>query len=254
MVRYPLWLISALALFLASCSGPSLVCTSPICPVAHWPLNEAPGATAVQDLVTSPLFNTGTPKPGPVVAWPGFSGPTSVTGQSGGALYFPGNGATYVEVPSTPDLNLSYGSLYLEAYVAPVPCGANAYYPILDKWDLASANGYTLYLEGVGSGQVRVALRLGGGTFTSSQTFPANFQPPSTGTWTSVAVKVDGTSGAFYVNGNPAGTFTAPAGSTSNALPLWIGALHSAPTGLYPCEIGLDELRVGTVNPSYSGQ
>ena len=251
MVRYPLWLISALALFLASCSGPSLVCTSPICPVAHWPLNEAPGATAVQDLVTNPLFNTGTPKPGPVVAWPGFSGPSAVSGQSGGAFYFPGNGATWVEVPSTPDLNLSYGSLYLEAHVAPVQCGANAYYPILDKWDLASANGYTLYLEGVGPGQVRVAFRLGGGTFTSTP-FSASFQPPSAGTWTKVAVKVDGTSGAFYVNGNLAGTFSAPSGSTTNTLPLWIGALHTAPTGLNHCEIALDELRVGKLNPVFS--
>lgn len=250
-------LLSLLALaagLLAGCSGPQMACMTPICPVAHWPLNEAPGATTVQDLVANPLFNTGTPKPGSVVAWPGFSGPTSVSGQSGGALYFPGNGDTYVEVPSTPDLNLSYGSLYLEAYVAPVQCGAGAYYPILDKWDPAGANGYTLYLEGVGSGQARVALRLGGGTFTSSQTFPANFQPPSTGTWTSVAVKVDGTSGTFYVNGNPAGTFTAPAGTTANTLPLWIGAVHTAPAGLFPCEIALDELRVGRVNSTFSGQ
>ncbi len=254
MVRYTLWLISALAFFLASCSGPNQACTTPICPVAHWPLNEAPGATQVQDLVANPIFNTGTPKPAPVAAWPGFSGPSTVNGQSGGAFYFPGNGNTWVEVPSTPDLNLSYGSLYLEAYVAPVQCGAGAYYPVLDKWDQTSGNGYTLYLEGVSPGQVRVAFRLGGGTFTSTQTFSANFQPPSTGTWTKVAVKVDGTSGAFYVNGAPAGAFTAPAGSTSNALPLWIGALHTAPTGLYHCEIALDELKVGTVNPIFSGQ
>ncbi len=252
MVRFALF-IPVLALFLASCGGPQQACTTPICPIAHWPLNEAPGTTAVQDGVANPIFNTGTPKPGPVVAWPGFSGPTAVAGQSGGALYFPGNGATYVEVPSTPDLNLSYGSLYLEAYVAPVQCGVGAYYPILDKWD-PSGSGYTLYLEDVGSGKVRAALRLGGGTFTSSQTFPANFQPPATGAWTQVAVKVDGTSGTFYVNGNPAGTFTAPSGATANTLPLRIGAVHTAPAGLYHCEIGLDELKVGKVNPIYSTQ
>ncbi|WP_027883390.1 LamG domain-containing protein [Meiothermus rufus] len=251
-MKQPLLLLALAAGLLAGCSGPQMACTTPICPVAHWPLNEAPGATSVQDLVANPLFNTGTPKPGPVAAWPNFTGPTSVTGQSGGALYFPGNGATYVEVPSTPDLNLSYGSLYLEASVAPVQCGAGAYYPILDKWN--SANGYTLYLEGAGTGQARVALRLGGGTFTSSQTFPANFNPSnSSGTWTQVAVKVDGTSGVFFVNGNPAGTFTAPTGSTNNPLPLWIGALHTPPSGFH-CEIALDELRVGKVNPIYSGQ
>lgn len=249
-----IWLLTlSLTPLLFACSGPVAACTTPICPVAHWPLNEASGATTVQDLVTNPIFNTGTPKPGPVAAWPGFSGPSAVSGQSGGAFYFPGNGATWVEVPSTPDLNLSYGSLYLEAYVAPVRCGVGAYYPVLDKWDPAGANGYTLYLEGVGPGQVRVAFRLGGGTFTSTP-FSASFQPPSTGTWTQVAVKVDGTSGAFYVNGNLAGTFSAPSGSTTNTLPLWIGALHTAPTGLNHCEIALDELKVGKVNPIFSGQ
>ncbi len=249
-----LGLLAALVLAPLSACTPQQVCTTPTCPIAHWPMNEGNGATQVQDVVASPIFNHGTPQPGPVVAWPGFTGPTSVTGQVSGALYFPGSGATKVVVPSTSDLNLGYGSLYLEAYVAPVQCGANAYYPILDKWDATGQNGYTFYLEGVGSGQVRAALRLGGGTFTSTQTFPANFQPPSAGTWTQVAVKVDGTSGVFYVNGSPAGTFTAPSGSTSNTLPLWIGALHSAPTGLYHCEIALDELKVGKVNPTFSGQ
>lgn len=110
--------LGLLAVLLAACTGSQQACTTPICLVAHWPLNEAPGAMAVQDLVANPIFNTGTPKPGPVAAWPGFSGPSAVNGQSGGAFYFPGNGATWVEVLSTPDLNLSYGSLYLEAYVA----------------------------------------------------------------------------------------------------------------------------------------
>jgi len=237
---------------LSACTGPQLLCTTPTCPVAHWPMNEVNGATLVQDVVTNPIFNHGLPKPGPVAAWPGFTGPTSVTGHMNGALYFPGNGATYVEVPSTPDLNLGYGSFYLEAYVAPVQCGANAYYPILDKWDAAGQNGYTFYLEGMGPGQVRAALRLGGATFASSTSFAANFQPPATGTWTRVAVKVDGGNGVFYVNGNPAGTFTAPSGSTSNTLPLWLGALHTPPSGLFHCEIGLDEVKLEKINPTFS--
>ncbi|WP_243094894.1 LamG domain-containing protein [Thermus thalpophilus] len=243
-----------LALLLFACSGPTASCTTPICLKAHWPLNESPGATSVQDVVANPIFNQGTPKPGAVVAWPGFSGPTQVSGQTAGALYFPGNGSTWVEVPSTPDLNLSYGSLYLEAYVAPVQCGAGSYYPILDKWDTSSQDGYTLYLEGVAAGQARIAFRLGNQTFFSSQTLPANFTPPSGGTWTQVAVKVDGTSGTFYVNGAPAGTFTAPGGATSNALPLWLGALHTPPAGFFHCEVGLDEVKVGYVNPIFSGQ
>jgi len=250
-----LGLLAALVLAPLSACTPQQVCTTPTCPIAHWPMNEGNGATQVQDVVASPIFNHGTPQPGPVVAWPGFTGPTSVTGQVNGALYFPGNGATKVVVPSTSDLNLGYGSLYLEAYVAPVQCGANAYYPILDKWDATGQNGYTFYLEGVGPGQVRAALRLGGVTFTSSTNFAANFQPPATGTWTKVAVKVDGPNGVFYVNGSPAGTFTAPSGSTSNNLPLWLGALHTPPSGLsLHCEIGLDEVKIDRINPPYSTQ
>jgi len=249
------WLLTlSLAPLLFACTGPVAGCNTPICPVAHWPLDEAPGATSVQDVVANPIFNQGAPQPGPVVAWPNFSGPTRVSGQVNGALYFPGNGDTWVEVPSTPDLNLNYGSLYLEAYVAPVQCGAGAYYPILDKWHATTQNGYALYLEGVAMGQVRLAFRLGSGTFFSSTSFPANFQPPSTGTWTKVAVKVDGTSGVFYVNGSPAGTFTAPAGATTNSLLLWLGALHTPPAGQFHCELGLDEVKVGTINPIYSGQ
>jgi len=248
-------LLAALVLAPLSACTPQQLCTTSTCPIAHWPMNEGNGATQVQDVVASPIFNHGTPQPGPVAAWPGFTGPTSVTGQVNGALYFPGNGDTKVEVPSTSDLNLGYGSLYLEAYVAPVQCGANAYYPILDKWDATGQNGYTFYLEGVGPGQVRAALRLGGATFTSSTNFAANFQPPSAGTWTQVAVKVDGTSGVFYVNGSPAGTFTAPSGSISNNLPLWLGALHTPPSGLsLHCEIGLDEVKIGKINPTFSTQ
>ncbi|WP_199489933.1 LamG-like jellyroll fold domain-containing protein [Meiothermus sp. QL-1] len=241
----------ALGGLLAGCS-PQAACTTPICLRAHWPLNEAAGATGVADMVTNPILNTGTPKPGAVAAWPNMTGPMAVSGQVAGGLYFPGNGATWVEVPSTPDLNLGYGSLYLEAFVAPVQCGAGAYYPILDKW--GGSNGYTFYLEGTGLGQVRAALRLGGSIFTSTQSFTANFTPPSGGIWTQVAVKVDGASGVFYVNGNPAGTFAAPGGSTINTLPLWIGALHTPPGGMGHCEIGLDEVKIGTINPIYSGQ
>ena len=54
--------------------------------------------------MTSPIFNDGHVLPGLV----GSGGLTSVTGQVSGALYFPGNGATKVVVPSASDLNLSY--------------------------------------------------------------------------------------------------------------------------------------------------
>ncbi|AEV15322.1 hypothetical protein TCCBUS3UF1_2730 [Thermus sp. CCB_US3_UF1] len=246
-------LAGGLGSLLAGCT-PSAQCTTPICLVAHWPLNETAGATSVADQVLNPILNTGVPMPGSVQGFPGSGGPLAVSGQVGGALYFPGNGASYVRVPHTPDLNLGYGSLYLEAWVAPVQCGLGAYYPILDKWDASTNSGYALYLEGTGPGQVRVGFRLGGSAFFSSTSFPANFTPPVGGTWTQVAVKVDGNSGSFTVNGAPAGTFAAPSGSTTNSLDLWLGALHTPPSGKVHCEIALDEVKVGRVNPMFSGQ
>ena len=235
----------------SACTGPQMACNSPVCPIAHWPMNETSG-TSVADVVTNPILNMGTAMPGSIVAFPGAGGPWTVTGHTNGALYFPGNGDSYVKVASTPDLNTVS---HFEAWVAPVQCGAGAYYPILDKWDTASQNGYSLYLEGMGPGQVRAVLRIGSSTFTSTTVFPANFNPStSTGTWTHVAVTLDGPYSNFKVNGNPAGTFTAPAGATANNLELWLGALHTAPTGLYHCEIALDEVILGKLNPTYSQQ
>jgi hypothetical protein len=136
-----LGLLAALVLAPLSACTPQQVCTTPTCPIAHWPMNEGNGATQVQDVVASPIFNHGTPQPGPVVAWPGFTGPTSVTGQVNGALYFPGNGATKVVVPSTSDLNLGYGSLYLEAYVARCSVGPT---PISPSWTSGTLRGKTV--------------------------------------------------------------------------------------------------------------
>ncbi len=239
---------------LSACTGPQMVCNTPVCPIAHWPLNETAG-TSVADVVLNPILNTGTAMPGAIGGFPTATGPWAVAGHSNGALYFPGDGGRYVKVPSTPDLNTGYGGLHLEAWVAPVQCGAGAYYPILDKWDTASQNGYSLYLEGMGPGQVRAVLRIGTSTFTSTTLFPANFDPStSSGTWTHVAVTLDGPYSSFKVNGSPAGTFTAPTGTTTNNLELWLGALHTAPTGLYHCEIALDDVILGELNPTYSQQ
>lgn len=253
MYRFGIRLL-LLALFLSSCTGPQMVCNSPVCLIAHWPMDETSG-TSVADTVANPILDVGTAVPGPIVAFPGTGGPWTVTGKNNGALYFPGNGDNYVKVPNTPDLNANYGFLHLEAWVAPVQCGAGAYYPILDKWDAVTQNGYSLYLEGTGPGQVRAVLRIGSSFFLSTTNFPANFNPStSTGTWTHVAVTLDGPYSSFKVNGNPAGTFIAPAGTTTNNLELWLGALHTAPPGLYHCEIALDDVILGELNPTYSQQ
>lgn len=247
-------MVLVLALILGACTGPNLVCTGPICPIARWPMNETSGNT-VADVVYDPILNTGLAIPGPIAAPFTGGGPWTVTGHTGGALYFPGNGANHVKVPSTPDLNGSYNFLHLEAWVAPVQCGMGAYYPILDKWDMATQNGYSLYLEGTGPGQVRAVLRIGSSTFQSTVSLPANFNPSnSSGTWTHVAVTLDGPYSAFRVNGAPAGTFSAPSGTTTNNLELWLGALHTPPPGLFHCEIALDEVMLGKLSPTSSQQ
>lgn len=240
-----------LAPALVACTGPQMACNTPVCLVAHWPMNETSG-TSVADVVANPIFNVGTAIPGPIASFPGTGGPWTVTGHSNGALYFPGNGNGYVKVASTPDLNTVS---HFEAWVAPVQCGAGVYYPILDKWDAVTQNGYTLYLEGVGPGQVRAVLRIGANTFISNATFPANFNPStSAGTWTHVAVTLDGPYSSFKVNGSPAGTFTAPSGTINNSVELWIGALQTAPTGLNHCEIAVDEVKIGKLNSTSSQQ
>ncbi|WP_337845625.1 LamG-like jellyroll fold domain-containing protein [Thermus sp.] len=217
--------------------------------MAHWPLDELPGATSVAETVQN---LTGIPKPGAVQSLFNPGGPWSVLGHMGKAFYFPGNGDSYVEVPSTP--SLTPARFILTAWVAPVQCGMGAYYPVVDKWDPNTGTGYALYLEGVGPGQVRPVARLNGATFTGTTTFAANYDPnANTGTWTEVRLKVDGTLGAFFVNGTPAGTFTAPTG-LSNTIPLWMGAMHQAPSGLYYCEIGLDEVRLDKIPGQWSGQ
>lgn len=242
---------STLMILLSACTGPSPVCTGPTCPVAHWPLNESPGATTVADTVLNPILNTGLPKPGAVQSFPTLGGPWSVPGHTGGALYFPGNGDSYVEVPSTSDLTPT--RFILSAWVAPVQCGAGAYYPVVDKWDPNTGKGYALYLEDAGSGQVRPVVRLNSATFTGTTTFVADYNPTAnTGTWTEVRVRVDGTLGAFFVNGNAAGTFTAPTG-LGNTIPLWMGAMHQPPSGLH-CEIALDKVRLDEIPPGFSGQ
>ncbi|WP_423247931.1 LamG-like jellyroll fold domain-containing protein [Thermus neutrinimicus] len=84
---------------------------------------------------------------------------------------------------------------------------------------------------------------------------PADFSTSTgTGTWTHVAVTLDGPFSSFKINGNPAGTFTAPFGMTSNSLDLLLGAPHTTIPSSVPCGLLLDDVKIGRLNPANSQQ
>ena len=211
--------------------------------VAWYPLDEQDGATAVTDIAPPPgsiVNNVGTPKPGPV----GAGGPTPVAGQVAGALYFTG---PYVEVPPQAELDFGRGDFSIDAWVRPVDCshgGGGVLSPIVDKFN-GPTTGFSFYLDQPTVGVAHVYLNMNGSTFVSSG---SNGTIPTLGsaTWSHIAVTVarplSGTAvGTFYINGLPAGTFTPPAGSVTNTLPMWIGKTR-VPGG--SCEIAIDELEI----------
>jgi hypothetical protein len=212
-------------------------------------MDDAVGATVVSDSAALPIPHPGQAQPGAISTWGNFTGPKSLPGNNGNALYFPGNGSIKVEVANTPDLNFLGGSFFIEAWVAPVGAGPNTFCPILDKWDASSNTGYGLYLEGTATGQARVVFRINSSVLTSTTTLPANYDPiAGTGTWTRVTVKVSvGSSNTvtIFINGTPDATYNVPSTNVANSLPLWIGALHTPPSGQLHMEIALDDVKVG---------
>lgn len=254
MRKFGLLALGATAMLgLVGCN-PQMVCSTPICLTAHWPMDETAG-TSVADVVTNPTYNVGTTQPGPIVLYPNAGGPAAFSGKSGGALYVYAMGSRYIQVPHTSDLNLSYNLLHIEAWVSPQFVPVPGHYVILDKWDASVLNGYRFYLEGDGSGMVKAVLQVGASIFYSSQVIPADFDPSTgTGTWTHVAVTLDGPFSSFKINGNPAGAFTAPSGVTSNSLAVRLGAPHTAISGSVPCGLLLDDVKIGQLNPAHSQQ
>jgi fimbrial isopeptide formation D2 family protein/uncharacterized repeat protein (TIGR01451 family) len=201
--------------------------------VAWYPLNEIQGATAVNDIAPAPAStanNVGTPQPAAIGA---ASAPFSAPGEVYGSLFF---GGGYVEVPSQSDLNFGGGSFSIDAWMRPVVCNPTLPATIADKFDAGSSSGFIFYAEQPIAGSSMLKLRLNGAVFTSSGAFA--FSP-----WTHVAVTFDlsGQNGTFYINGSPAGTFTAPAGPITNAVSMWIGRTRVS-TNL--CELGIDELEI----------
>jgi hypothetical protein len=211
--------------------------------VAWYPLNEQNGATTVNDIAPPPsstVNDVGTPNPQPI--GPIGTGPTPVVGKVGAsALYFYG---PYVDVPNSPDLTFT-GDFSIDAWIRVVPCGTAWRAPIVDKWDPNTQTGFSFFVDQNLSYMGFLGLMLNNTLFTSTGSFPATANPPvNTGPWVHVAVTVDLTTGGvstFYINGMPAGTFTAPGGSITNALNMLIGDYRVPGT---ICEIAIDELEL----------
>jgi hypothetical protein len=204
--------------------------------VGWWQLDEQNGATVVNDIAG--FNNQGTPQPGGHV---GTGGPSAVGGEVHGALYFAG---PYVEVAPQTELDFGVGGFSVDAWVKPVDCshsGAGHYSPIVDKFK--SPIGYVFYLDQPVVGVARLYLKINGSpAFMSTGTISVL----GTATWSHVAVTVARPSGGplvgtFYINGLPAGTFTPPAGSVNNTLPMWIGKTRLS-GGI--CENAIDELEL----------
>lgn len=203
--------------------------------VAWWRLDETNGATVVND--AAGFNNQGVPKPGGQV---NMSGPSSVTGEVLGALFFAG---TYVEVPPQAELDFGPGDFSIDAWVRPVDCshgGGGVLSPIVDKFN--GSTGFLFYLDQPTVGVANLYLNINGSTFVSSGTIPTL----GSATWSHVAVTVahpliGPAVGVFYVNGFPVGTFSPPPGSVTNTLPMWIGRTR-IPGGI--CETAIDELEL----------
>ncbi len=235
-----------LGLFHAGAAGKCKpVCVSPPPGMVAWyPLDELGGATVVNDIAPPPdsLFdNAGTPQPSPVGT---SGGPAPVTGRVGGGLYFYG---PYVDVPSQAELDFGAGDFSIDGWIRTVRCLPGVLSPIVDKLDTGTNTGFSFYLDQNPPSVGFLDLQINGSTFTSAGSLAANSNPilNTGGPWVHVAVTVSRSNGpavgTFYINGSPAGTFSPPIGSVTNALSMEIGRMR-LPGG--SCEIAIDELEL----------
>jgi uncharacterized repeat protein (TIGR01451 family) len=204
--------------------------------VGWWPMDEANGATIVNDIAS--FNNQAIPKPTGQV---GPGGPSAGPGQVLGALFFAG---PYLEVAPHPELDFGPGDFSIDCWVKPVDCshGTGGFFsPIADK--LSGTTGFAFYLDQPSLGVAKLYLKINNQpAFVSTGTIPIT----SSLAWSHVAVTVSHPAsgpaiGRFYINGIPAGTFTPPPGSVTNTAPMWIGKTR-IPGG--NCETTLDELEM----------
>jgi hypothetical protein len=227
--------------------------------VAWWPLDDATNQTAVLELVgahqgvtrnsAGTVTPIGTPGlwslPGP--ALPGVL-PVVVdpaTSPPRGALLI---SSAYVEVPHHPVLNIGSNGWTATLWAWPSP-GSGASQPLMEKFDVATTNGYSLYLEALGGGIFQLKLNLNG-TIVAGPTLTAS----STGSdWRFIMARVSAAGQVELGVCDMAGTCTnSPAVTvsnfvTTNTAPLWLGrslAVTGGAAVLYAVRVALDEVEM----------
>jgi hypothetical protein len=180
-----------------------------------WPLNEATGATVVNDITNVGGPNTGVPHLQPV-GNPGA--PAPVAGAVGGALSF--TTSSYVEVPDNPSLNFGTGDFSLDTWFKAPPTGGTI--KVIDKRQNVGSFvlGYRLYLFAS-----KVGLQLANGTTFANYTATPVV---ADGHWHHLTVTVNRTGTPkeirWYIDGNLTDTFPNPlAGSITNTSTLRFG-------------------------------
>jgi hypothetical protein len=229
--------------------------------VAWWPLDDATNQTTVLDLAGA---NHGTPKnsagvtipvgiptlwqlpdPGvfggsllPVVVDPSTSPPR-------GAFFF---SDTYVEVPHHPSLNIGSNGLTITLWVWPT-MGSGGPQPLVEKFDLASMNGYSLYLQPSGPNVFVLTLNLNG-TVLTGPVISTSMTPSD---WHFVVARLNASGqvilGACDMFSNCTNMVAGTVANfiTTNTAPLWLSRSGVAsPTGVdvRAIRVGLDEVEV----------
>ena len=229
--------------------------------VGWWPLDDATNQTTVLDLAAG---NHGTPKnsagvtipvgiptlwqlpdPGvfggsllPVVVDPSTSPPR-------GAFFF---SDTYVEVPHHPSLNIGPNGLTLTLWVWPT-MGSGGPQPLVEKFDLATMNGYSLYLQPVAANTFVLTMNLNGTVVTGPQ-ITTSMTPSD---WHFVVARVNAAGqvilGACDMLNNCTNTVavSVPNFLTTNAAPLWLsrsGVASATGVDVQAIRVGMDEVEI----------
>lgn len=229
--------------------------------VGWWPLDDPTNQTVVLDLAGN---HHGTPKNSasatisvgiptlwqlpnpsvfggtllPVVADPATSPPR-------GALFF---SDTYIEIPHHPSLNVGTNGWTLTLWVWPT-AGQTLPQPLVEKYDLTTANGYALYLDVLGPNTFHLRFNLNG-TLISGPTLSTAMTPAD---WHFVVVRVAPNGNVTLAVSDMAGHWTnapavtAPNFTTTNSAPLWFSrslAASAAGSPLHALRVGLDEIEM----------
>jgi hypothetical protein len=231
--------------------------------VSWWPLDDAVGQSTVQDLVGgnngTTKDSTGTPLnislgAGPQVVSqlpaPNILGGTLTpvvvdpsTSPLRGALFFNGS---FTEVPHNPNLNIGPNGITITfwAFAFPTPIART---PLLEKFDVSSTNGYSLYLEVNSPTTYALKMNLNGTTLTG----PSVPQGLSPSDWRFIAARVSATGTvtlAVCDLGGSCSTTTATVSSfvTTNTSPLWFGRSAVAYPGavVAALALALDEIEI----------